>query len=178
MAGIIDKCLSPAFTIAQGFLPPDLLQRTPLPSPTTLDATHRGNPITSNHKGTGGRGGGAAGSGGATGGRGTNRTNRTTTRLTEARANPQLHPHFRAFWSGVPPARQNDPLGRWLATANTSTTRALDLLGLAPDDCGRFHLKGNCNFNNCRLKHVPSQLDPRKVEQVVTLLQTGMQQAR
>jgi hypothetical protein len=25
---------------------------------------------------------------------------------------------------------------------------------------------------------VPSQLDPRKVEQVVTLLQTGMQQAR
>jgi hypothetical protein len=25
---------------------------------------------------------------------------------------------------------------------------------------------------------VPSQLDPRKVEQIVTLLQTGMQQAR
>jgi hypothetical protein len=173
-AGIIDKCLSPSLTIAQSFLPTDLRQRTPPPPPTTPVTTHQGNPAAGNRHNTGGRGGGAAGNGGATGGRGTTRNNATTQR----QVNPQIHPLFRAFWSGVPPARQNDPLGRWLSTANTNTIRALELLGLANDDCGRFHLKGDCNIGNCRLKHVPKQLDPRTVEQVVSLLQTGMQQQR
>jgi hypothetical protein len=176
-ATIIAQCLNPNTTLAQSFLPPALRQRTPLlpqPIPAT---TPQGNPGTGNHNGTGGRGGGPAGRGGATGGRGTNRT-QSNTQGTEAWVNPQLHPLFRAFWSGVPPARQNDPITRWLATSSTSTTRALGIIGLASSDCGQFRFKGTCNRGNCRNRHVPSQLDPRKVEQVVTLFQTGLQQAR
>jgi hypothetical protein len=178
-ANIIAQCLNPNTTIAQSFLPIALHQRTPLlPSPTPA-ATPQGTPGTGNHTGTGGRGGGPARCGGATGGRGTNRTQSNTQGTEEPVTNPQLHPLFWAFWSGVPPARQNDPLGRWLATSSTSTTRVLGLLNLASDACGQFHIRGICNRGDtCRNKHVPSPLDPRKVEQVVTLLQTGLQQAR
>jgi hypothetical protein len=176
-ANIIAQCLNPNTAIAQSFLPTDLRQRTP---PLAANATPLGNPAPGNRIGTGGRGGGAAGTAAATGNRGTNRTRNPTqpTQPTEARVNPQLHPNFRAFWSGVPPARLNDPLAQWFATSNTNTVRALELLGLASNDCGRFHFKGTCPLGGCRMRHVPKQLDPRTVDQVVALLQTGMQQQR
>ena len=171
-ATLVDKCVSPAPSINQNFLPRELRQRAPplpppaqLPGPTqrpaATGARHRGAPTLPT--------------------RGSTTTNNGAPPPAPrgdpgGRTNPHYHPHFKTFWQSLPQDQQNSSILPWLSRANTSNNNILDTLGLTPDDCGKFHIRGACQGRLCHRRHNPRPLDPRQVDAVIAVLHHGRQQ--
>ena len=171
---IVNQCLSPAPSFTQGFLPMELRRRTtPVAPPATISHT---NPSGNTSRNTGG--GTRAGRGGANQ-RENQRDRGGGVNQDQVHTNPQHHQHFKTFWTSVPEQRQRDPIRKWLEKANSSTNKILDTLGLDSHDCGHYHLRGKCNqplARSCNNRHQPKTLAGDKVDSVIAILQSGMQQ--
>jgi hypothetical protein len=94
-----------------------------------------------------------------------------------ARNNEQFPQALRTFWASVPAAHQSDSMSRWLQTVQTSTNGCLQLLGLTPEACGLYHLKGSCSRRNCTLQHNAHTYPQAAVDTVVGHLRNGLANA-
>jgi hypothetical protein len=94
-----------------------------------------------------------------------------------ARNNEQFPQALRTFWALVPAAHQSDSMSRWLQTVQTSTNGCLQLLGLTPEACGLYHLKGTCSRRNCTLQHNAHTYPQAAVDKVVGHLRNGLANA-
>jgi hypothetical protein len=165
VASLVDKCVSPVHAVLQSVLPKDLRQR-PLPGPAPRPAPN----------GTSNRGAATPGNRGRTA-----NTSATPPANPQAnnrnnpnhRANPNFHANFKNFWQSLPPEHQQASILPWLTRANSSTAQVLDQLGLTPDDCGKYHIRGSCQHRNCTRQHISRALDPRHVDAVIAVLHHG-----
>ena len=90
------------------------------------------------------------------------------------RRNPHHHPLIKAFWDGVPADRKGTPIQVICRKVGTSTNQVLALLGLGPQACGGFHLKGACRRPNCTFDHSVQQVPDEGARQVSAKLTEGM----
>ena len=88
--------------------------------------------------------------------------------------NPRHHPDLRTFFASLPENRRNEQLARWLGAVRSSTAECLQELGLSPNDCGHFHLKGSCARPTCDRTHTPRDLPQAAVTSVCTRLRQGL----
>ena len=176
--------LQPLPTIPPPLPPPGPPLLPPPPPPAG------GNPFTghsngNNYYGPGGgnynpRNGNGGGRGnGRRGQQGNQGRNQNDPQGGATQTNPMHHPLFKHFWDTAPQNIRNRGIGGIFRGANTTTGRIVQQLGLEFNDCGLYHITGQCILGqNCHKNHTPRQLDGRAVQTAVAALQEGSRHIR
>ena len=159
LRSIVNQCVQPGRTTDDTQLPHGLKITAPPPQPRPTD-TRNGNP------------------GPPTGPTNPGPADRQRTLRPPPGAgtnnNPRHHPDLRTFFASLPENRRNEQLARWLGAVRSSTAECLQELGLSPNDCGHFHLKGSCARPTCDRTHTPRDLPQAAVTSVCTRLRQGL----
>ena len=90
------------------------------------------------------------------------------------RRSPQFHDHLQQLWNTAPPARAAIGLTNLLRNGDSDINQCFQCLSLTQNDCGQYHIKGECSRPHCNHLHEPNQLQTVAVDTVIGHLQQGI----